>query len=153
MLVIFMSVTDISHMLSSAQLSELRTVLLTYAETESARHGSWKDDLSNFTFDLFNQMKTFMERTSDKGHNCFDKPKYESVNIQLELDNTKVELEKTKVELEKTKYELDKTTTKLEKASGICYSKTDELAKTKLELIRPSSNWRSQPKSVFMPNG
>lgn len=98
--------------LSSAQFTELRTKLLTYAEGESVKHSSWKDDLSEYTFELFNMMKTFVEA------NVPDQD----------------ELVKTKMELAKTTFELEKTTIKLEKASGICFSKTEELRKTKLEL-------------------
>ena len=98
--------------LTSAQFTELRTKLLTYAEGETAKHGSWKDDLSEYTFQLFNMMKTFVEAN------------------ESEQD----ELVKTKMELAKTTFELEKTTIKLEKASGICFSKTEELRKTKLEL-------------------
>ncbi len=98
--------------LSSAQFTELRTKLLTYAEGEAAKHGSWKDDLSEYTFSLFSLMKTFVEA------NAPDQD----------------ELVKTKIELAKTTFELEKTTIMLEKASGICFSKTEELKKTKLEL-------------------
>jgi hypothetical protein len=98
--------------LSSSQFTELRTMLLTHAESEGAKHGSWKDDLSEYTFNLFNLMKTFVE-----------------ANLP-EQD----ELVRTKIELAKTTFELEKTTIKLEKASGICFSKTEELRKTKLEL-------------------
>ncbi len=98
--------------LSSVQFTELRTKLLTYAESEASKHGSWKDDLSEYTFELFNLMKTFVEANTP------------------EQD----ELARTKIELAKTTFELEKTTIKLEKASGICFSKTEELKKTKLEL-------------------
>ena len=98
--------------LSSSQFTELRTMLLTHAESEGAKHGSWKDDLSEYTFNLFNLMKTFVEA------NAPDQD----------------ELVKTKMELAKTTFVLEKTTIKLEKASGICFSKTEELRKTTIEL-------------------
>jgi len=115
--------------LSPSQFTELRTMLLTHAESEAAKHGSWKDDLSEYTFELFNMMKTFVEA------NAPDQD----------------ELVKTKMELAKTTFELEKTTIKLEKASGICFSKTEELKETKLVLEKLETECKSEHKSDTCP--